>query len=309
MLKFVVKRLAIAIPTLLILVTLSFFLMQAAPGSPFTGDFNMPPEILANLEAKYHLNEPLWKQYAFYLWDLIHGDLGPSFQYKDYTVNELVAQSFPVSMTIGITAFIVTVISGVTLGTIAALKQNSWVDYTIMTFSMVGVVLPSFVIAPLLVLVFAVSLHWLPAGGWNDGSWQNMVLPVSAMAILYMAAIARIMRSSMIETLNSNFIRTAKAKGLPSHYIILKHALKPSMLPIVSYLGPAFVGIITGSVVIETVFGLPGIGQHFVNGALNRDYSLVLGLTIIIGALTILFTAIVDILYGLIDPKIRLGGA
>ncbi len=309
MLKFVVKRLAIAIPTLLILVTLSFFLMQAAPGSPFTGDFNMPPEILANLEAKYHLNEPLWKQYAFYLWDLVHGDLGPSFKYKDYTVNELVAQSFPVSMTIGIAAFIVTVISGVTLGTIAALKQNTWVDYTIMTFSMVGVVLPSFVIAPLLVLVFAVSLQWLPAGGWNDGSWQNMVLPVSAMAILYMAAIARIMRSSMIETLNSNFIRTAKAKGLPSHYIILKHALKPSMLPIVSYLGPAFVGIITGSVVIETVFGLPGIGQHFVNGALNRDYSLVLGLTIIIGALTILFTAIVDILYGLIDPKIRLGGA
>ncbi len=309
MLKFVVKRLAIAIPTLLIQVTLSFFLMQAAPGSPFTGDFNMPPEILANLEAKYHLNEPLWKQYAFYLWDLVHGDLGPSFKYKDYTVNELVAQSFPVSMTIGIAAFIVTVISGVTLGTIAALKQNSWLDYIIMIFSMVGVVLPSFVIAPLLVLAFSVSLHWLPAGGWNDGSWQNMVLPVSAMAILYMAAIARIMRSSMIETLNSNFIRTAKAKGLPTHYIILKHALKPSMLPIVSYLGPAFVGIITGSVVIETVFGLPGIGQHFVNGALNRDYSLVLGLTIIIGALTILFTAIVDILYGLIDPKIRLGGS
>ena len=309
MLKFVVKRLAVAIPTLLILVTLSFFLMQAAPGSPFTGDFNMPPEILANLEAKYHLNEPLWKQYGYYLWDLIHGDLGPSFKYKDYSVNELVGQSFPVSLTIGMAAFIVTVISGVTLGTLAALKQNSWVDYTIMTFSMVGVVLPSFVIAPLLVLVFSVTLQWLPAGGWNNGSWQNMVLPVSAMAILYMAAIARIMRSSMIETLNSNFIRTAKAKGLPSHYIILKHALKPSMLPIVSYLGPAFVGIITGSVVIETVFGLPGIGQHFVNGALNRDYSLVLGLTIIIGALTILFTAIVDILYGLIDPKIRLGGA
>ncbi len=309
MLKFATKRLAIAIPTLLILVTLSFFLMQLAPGSPFTGDFNMPPEILANLEAKYHLNEPLWKQYGYYLWDLLHGDLGPSFKYRDYTVNELVAQSFPVSLTIGAFAFVVTVICGVFLGTIAALKQNSWLDYTIMTFSMVGVVLPSFVIAPLLVLLFSVFLHWLPAGGWNHGSWQNMVLPVLAMAILYMAAIARIMRSSMIETMNSHFIRTAKAKGLPRHQIILKHALKPSMMPIVSYLGPAFVGIITGSVVIETVFGLPGIGQHFVNGALNRDYSLVLGLTIIIGALTILFTAIVDILYGMIDPKIRLGGA
>lgn len=309
MLKFATKRLAIAIPTLLILVTLSFFLMQMAPGSPFTGDFNLPPEILANLEAKYHLDEPLWKQYGYYLWDLLHGDLGPSFKYKDYTVNELVGQSFPVSLTIGMVAFIVTVISGVALGTIAALKQNSWLDYTIMTFSMVGVVLPSFVIAPLLVLLFSVSLQWLPAGGWDNGNWQNMVLPVTAMAILYMAAIARIMRSSMIETMNSHFIRTAKAKGLPRHQIILKHALKPSMLPVVSYLGPAFVGIITGSVVIETVFGLPGIGQHFINGALNRDYSLVLGLTIIIGALTILFTAIVDILYGMIDPKIRLGGA
>ncbi|WP_330926197.1 oligopeptide ABC transporter permease OppB [Candidatus Sororendozoicomonas aggregata] len=309
MLKFATKRLAIAIPTLLILVTLSFFLMQMAPGSPFTGDFNLPPEILANLEAKYHLDEPLWKQYGYYLWDLLHGDLGPSFKYKDYTVNELVGQSFPVSLTIGMVAFIVTVISGVALGTIAALKQNSWLDYTIMTFSMVGVVLPSFVIAPLLVLLFSVSLQWLPAGGWDNGNWQNMVLPVTAMAILYMAAIARIMRSSMIETMNSHFIRTAKAKGLPRHQIILRHALKPSMLPVVSYLGPAFVGIITGSVVIETVFGLPGIGQHFINGALNRDYSLVLGLTIIIGALTILFTAIVDILYGMIDPKIRLGGA
>ncbi|WP_422473171.1 oligopeptide ABC transporter permease OppB [Endozoicomonas sp. ALB032] len=305
---FILKRIGVAIPTLFILVLLSFFLMQMAPGSPFTGDFNMPPEILANLEAKYHLDKPLWQQFAYYLKDLLQGDLGPSFKYKDYTVNELVAQSFPVSLTIGSLAFLFTVIVGVGLGTLAALKQNSWIDYSIMTFSMVGVVLPSFVIAPLMVLIFSISLKWLPAGGWNDGSWQNMILPVAAMGILYVAAIARIMRSSMIETLNSNFIRTARAKGLPKHHMILKHALKPSLLPVVSYLGPAFVGIITGSVVIETVFGLPGMGQHFVNGALNRDYSLVLGLTIIIGSLTILFTAIVDILYGLIDPKIRVGG-
>ncbi|PVZ66339.1 oligopeptide ABC transporter permease OppB [Pelagibaculum spongiae] len=308
MLKFIIKRLAIAIPTLFILVTLSFFLMQAAPGSPFTGDFNMPPEILANLQAKYHLNEPLWKQYLIYIWDLLQGDLGPSFKYKDYSVNELVAQSFPVSLTIGSLAFVLTVICGVSMGTLAALRQNTWVDYFVMTFAMLGVVLPSFVIAPVLVLVFSVSLQWLPAGGWNDGSAANLVLPVIAMAIMYMASIARIMRSSMIETLNSNFIRTCHAKGLPRRYILLRHALKPALLPVVSFLGPAFVGIITGSVVIETVFGLPGIGQHFVNGALNRDYSLVLGLTIIIGALTILFTAIVDILYGLIDPKIRLKG-
>lgn len=306
MLTFILKRLALAIPTLLILVTLSFFLIQMAPGSPFTGDFNMPPEILANLEAKYHLNEPLYRQYFYYLSDLMQGDLGPSLKYQDYSVNELVAQSFPVSLKLGLTAFIVVVVCGVTLGTLAAVRQNTFIDYLVMTFSMTGVVLPSFVIAPLLVLLFAVTLRWLPAGGWNDGSWQNMVLPVASLTIVYIAAVARIMRSSMIETLNSPFIRTARAKGLPARHIVLRHALKPSLLPVLSYLGPAFVGIITGSVVIETVFGLPGIGQHFVNGALNRDYSLVLGLTIIVGTLTILFTTVVDILYGLIDPKIRI---
>ncbi|MCW7555336.1 oligopeptide ABC transporter permease OppB [Endozoicomonas gorgoniicola] len=303
---FILKRLALAIPTLWILVTLSFFLIQAAPGSPFTGDFNMPPQILANLEAKYQLDEPLHRQYFYYLFDLLKGDLGPSFKYQDYSVNELVAQSLPLSIKLGLTAFVVMVTLGVTLGTVAAIRQNTRVDYLVMSFSMTGVVLPSFVIAPLLVLLFAVTLGWLPAGGWNDGSWQNMVLPVASLTTVYIASVARIMRSSMIETLNSPFIRTARAKGLPAHHIVLRHALKPSMLPVVSYLGPAFVGIITGSVVIETVFGLPGIGQHFVNGALNRDYSLVLGLTIIVGALTILFTTLVDILYGLIDPRIRI---
>ena len=279
--------------------------MQSAPGSPFTGDFNLPPEVLANIEAKYHLDKPVWQQYLYYLGDLLRGDLGPSFKYRDYSVNELVAQSFPISLRMGIVAFVFTVIFGMALGTVAALKQNSWIDYTVMSLAMVGVVLPSFVLAPVLVLIFAVKLDWLPAGGWNDGAWQNMVLPVAALAILYMASIARIMRGSMIEVLNAPYIRTAKAKGLPMHRIVLRHALRPAMLPVVAYLGPAFVGIITGSVVIETVFGIPGIGQYFVNGALNRDYSLVLGLTILVGALTILFTAIVDIVYGLIDPRIR----
>ncbi|MTI14428.1 oligopeptide ABC transporter permease OppB [Sansalvadorimonas verongulae] len=305
MLKFIIKRFAIAVPTLLVLITISFFLMQAAPGSPFTGERNLPPEILKNIEAKYNLDKPLYQQYFLYLGNLAKGDLGPSFKYRDYTVNDLLEQSFPVSLKIGSVAFLFTVIIGVTIGTVAALKQNTVLDYIIMALAMTGVVLPSFVIAPLLVLIFAITLHWLPAGGWNGGEWQYMVLPVTAMAIMYMASIARIQRSSMIEVLNSNYIRTARAKGLPWHVIITRHALRPSLLPVVSYLGPAFVGIITGSVVVETVFGLPGIGQHFVNGALNRDYSLVLGLTIIIGALTILFTAIVDILYAVIDPKIR----
>lgn len=308
MFQFTLRRLLLAIPTLFILVTLSFFLMQSAPGSPFTGDFNLPPEILANIEAKYHLDKPVWQQYFYYLKDLMQGDLGPSFKYKDYSVNELVAQSFPVSIKLGAVAFVFTVVFGSALGILAALKQNSWIDYTVMSLAMVGVVLPSFVLAPVLVLIFAVGLQWFPAGGWNDGAWTNMVLPITAMAILYMASIARIMRGSMIEVLHAPYIRTAHAKGLPMKHIILRHALKPAMLPVVSYLGPAFVGIITGSVVIETVFGIPGIGQHFVNGALNRDYSMVLGLTILVGALTILFTAIVDILYGFIDPRIRVEG-
>ncbi|CAM3600673.1 oligopeptide ABC transporter permease OppB [Parendozoicomonas haliclonae] len=305
MLKFIIKRLAVAIPTLLVLITISFFLMQAAPGSPFTGERNLPPEIMKNIEAKYNLDKPLWQQYLYYLRDLSQGDLGPSFKYRDYSVNDLVEQSFPVSLQIGAVAFVLTVLVGVTIGTIAALKQNTFLDYFIMALAMTGVVLPSFVIAPLLVLTFAIGLGWFPAGGWNGGEWQHMVLPVTAMAIMYMASIARIQRGSMIEVLNSNYIRTARAKGLPWRIIITRHAMRPSLLPVVSYLGPAFVGIITGSVVVETVFGLPGIGQHFVNGALNRDYSLVLGLTIIIGSLTILFTAIVDILYAVIDPKIR----
>lgn len=260
---------------------------------------------MANIEAKYHLNDPLWLQYLHYLQQLLQGDFGPSFKYKDYTINELLAQALPLSVELGIYAFIVAVTLGVTAGIIAALKQNSVFDYTLMTFAMVGVAVPSFVKAPLLVLIFAVTLKWLPAGSWNDGALPNIILPVTALSAGYIASIARIMRGSMIETMNSQFIRTARAKGLPMRHIVIKHALRPAMLPVISYLGPAFVGIITGSIVIETIFGLPGIGQLFVNGALNRDYSLVLSLTILVGVLTIVFNAVVDILYALIDPKIK----
>lgn len=305
MLKFIFRRLLEAIPTLLVLITVSFFMMRLAPGSPFTGERSLPPEVLANIEAKYHLNEPLYSQYFRYLGQLAQGDFGPSFKYKDFSVNDLVSQAFPVSLEIGIYAFTLALILGVTAGVIAALKQNTVLDYTVMGFAMTGVVIPSFVIAPLLVLLFSLGLKLLPAGGWNDGSLINMVLPVSALAIAYIASIARITRGSMIEVLHSNFIRTARAKGLPLRRIVLRHALKPAMLPVISYLGPAFVGIITGSIVIETIFGLPGIGRLFVNGALNRDYSMVLSLTILVGTLTILFNAIVDILYAFIDPKIR----
>ena len=305
MLKFIFKRLLEALPTLFILITFSFFLMRLAPGSPFTSERAYPPEVMANIEAKYNLNEPLYKQYFLYLENLSQGDFGPSFKYKDQSVNDLIASAFPVSLKLGMVAFAFAVVLGVTAGTLAALNQNSRWDYILMSFSMLGVIMPSFVFAPVLVLIFAIYLGWLPAGGWNGGSAMYMILPVASLTIAYVAGIARIMRGSMIEVLHSNFIRTAKAKGLSTSRIILKHALRPALLPVITYLGPAFVGIITGSMVIESVFGLPGMGLLFVNGALNRDYSLVLSLTILVGTLTILFNAIVDILYAIIDPKIR----
>ena len=305
MLRFIAKRVLEAIPILFILITVSFFLMRFAPGNPFTAEIAMTPEVMANIEAKYGFNKPVHEQYFNYLGSLLQGDLGPSFKYKDFSVNELVAQALPVSVKIGLFAFIVAVTFGVCFGAIAALRQNTWLDYTIMTSAMAGVVIPSFVLAPLLVLIFAIWLEWLPAGGWHNGAAQYVVLPVLGMSLYYIASISRIMRGSMIEVLSSNFIRTAKAKGLSMPYIIVRHALRPAILPVLSYLGPALVGIITGSVVIETIFGLPGIGQLFVNGALNRDYSMVLGLTILVGALTISFNAIVDILYAVVDPKIR----
>ena len=305
MLKLIFKRLLEAIPTLFVSVTISFFMMHLAPGSPFTSERGYPPEVMANIEAKYHLNEPLTTQYMSYWKSLAQGDLGPSFKYKDYSVNELLAQAFPVSVKLGLYAFILALVLGVTFGVIAALRQNSWLDYLLMTFSMTGVVIPSFVTAPILILLFAVTLRWLPGGGWNNGAFNNMILPTVALALVYLAGIARIMRGSMIEVMNSQFIRTARAKGLPMRVIVWKHALRPALLPVISYLGPAFVGIITGSIVIETIFGLPGIGQLFVNGALNRDYGMVLSLTILMGILTIAFNAIVDLLYAVIDPKIR----
>ena len=305
MLKFIFKRILAAIPTMLVLITVSFFMMRLAPGSPFTGAKNMSPEVLANIEAKYHLNDPMWLQYFHYIKQLAMGDLGPSFKYKDFSVNELLAQALPVSVEIGFYAFVIAAVCGMTLGIIAALRRNTWIDYTLMTLAMTGVVVPSFVKAPIMVRVFAVILKWFPAGGWSDGAFMNLVLPVTALSISYISSISRITRGAMIEVMHSPYIRTARAKGLSMSSIVLRHALRPALLPIVSYLGPAFVGIITGAIVIETIFGLPGIGQLFVNGALNRDYGMILGLTILVGVLAIVFNAILDILYALIDPKIR----
>lgn len=305
MLKFIIQRVLVAIPTLLILISISFILVHSAPGSPFTDDRDISPELMKNIEAKYHLDKPLYVQYVYYLKDVVSWDFGPSFKYKDFTINELVNASFAVSVKIGFWAFVLAIVVGVSCGIAGALNQNTKIDYAVMSFAMVGVAIPNFVLGPILVVIFAIYYKVLPGGGWNGGNIEYIILPVIAMSFRYIASIARIMRASMIEVLNSNFIRTAKAKGMASKYIIIHHALRPAILPVVSYMGPAFVGIITGSVVIETIFGLPGIGQLFVNGALNRDYNMVLTLTIIVGGLMILFNTIVDILYVVIDPKIK----
>ncbi|WP_339805981.1 oligopeptide ABC transporter permease OppB [uncultured Marinobacter sp.] len=305
MIRFIIRRLMVAVPTVIALITVSFVLMHAAPGGPLTDERAVPEAVMKNIEAKYNLDKPLWQQYFIYVGNVVQGDLGPSFRYKDYTVNELIASSFPRSAYIGAWSFLFVVVFGIAFGVLAALKQNRWPDYTVMTAAMTGVVFPNFVMAPLLVLLFAVTLRWLPAGGWEGGQVEYIVLPIIAMATSYIAQVARITRSSMIEVMRSPFIRTARAKGIPRHSIVWRHALKPALIPVVSYLGPAFVGIITGSVIIDQVFSTGGIGQHFVNGAINRDYSLILGVTILVGVLTILFNAVVDILYTWLDPRVR----
>lgn len=302
--RHVVLRLLGVLPTLLILVTVVFFLIRIAPGGPFDAEKALPPEIEANLNAKYHLDEPLLQQYARYLGQILLFDFGPSFQYKDWTVNELIAEGFPVSLTVGGLAMLLAFFGGTLIGIAAALRQNSPADYGIMGVAMLGVSIPNFVIAPLLILVFAVHAGWLPAGGW-DWSLQRMVLPVVTLALPVVAYVARLTRGSMIEVLHSNFIRTARAKGLPERVVIRRHALKPALLPVISYMGPATAGLITGSVVIERIYAIPGLGSHFVQGALNRDYTLVMGVVIFYGFLIILLNFLVDLLYAWLNPKIR----
>ena len=297
-------RLLGLIPTMLVLITIAFFLIRAAPGGPFDSEKVLPPEIRANLDAKYHLDEPLVQQYFRYLGQIVSGDFGPSFQYKDWTVNELIAQGFPVSATVGGLAILLAFFAGSLIGILAALKQNTAVDYSVMGVAMLGISIPNFVVAPLLILGVAIYAGWLPAGGW-DWSWQRMVLPVITLALPAIAYIARLTRGSMIEVLHSNYIRTARAKGLPERIVIFRHALKPAILPVISYLGPATAALLTGSVVIERIYSIPGLGSYFVQGALNRDYTLVMGVVVFYGLIIILLNFIVDLLYAWLNPRIR----
>jgi len=306
MLRFIIRRLLIAVPTLLILVVISFLLMQLAPGGPFTSERPLPPQVLANIQAKYGLDQPLYVQLWTYVRDIVlHFDFGPSYQYKDRTVNDIIASGFPITLKYGSISFLVAVLVGVTFGVVAAIRHNSRLDYAAVGITFAAQSLPNFVMAPILIIVFTWWLGWLPGGGWNGGQWQYLVMPVIALSTSYFASIARITRSSMLEVLNSNFIRTARAKGLPERTIIWRHAMKPTMMPVVSYLGPAFVGMITGSVIIDQYFSTGGIGRSFVQAALNRDYSVMMGLTILYGGLTILFNLVADVVYAWLDPKIR----
>lgn len=305
MLALAARRLATALPTLLVIVVASFLLMRVAPGGPFDGERALTPEVRASLEATYGLDAPLHVQLGRYLAGLARGDFGPSLVYRDFTVGDLIAEGLPVSLTLGGLALLVASLVGVPAGAWAAYRRAGRVDRAVQSLSMAGIVLPTFVTAPILVLVFGLWLGWLPVSGWEDGAAANLVLPVLALSLPTMAAVARLTRGAMLDTLAQDFIRTARAKGLDAATILRRHALSPSLLPVVSYLGPAAAGLLTGSVVVETVFALPGLGRYFVQGALNRDYPLVLGVVVLYAALVILFNLLADLAYGWLDPRTR----
>ena len=305
MLRYALLRLLGAIPTLLLVIVLAFFMVHAAPGGPFDDERVLPPETAAALAEAYNLDEPLHRQFFNYVSGLARGDLGPSYRYRDYTVGELIGNAFPVSLKLGAMAMLLATVAGIAAGSFAAIRRNTVVDRVVMTLAMTGISIPVFVVAPVLVLLFAVKLQWLPAGWSGNDSVARFVLPVIALALPQIAYIARLTRASMIDVLASDFIRTARAQGLGASAIVRYHALKPALLPVLSYMGPAIAAILTGSVVVEEIFGIPGLGQFFVRGALNRDYTLVLGIVVFYATLVVLLNLVVDVLYGVIDPRVR----
>jgi oligopeptide transport system permease protein len=302
--RFLLRRLLVAIPTLFVIIAISFFMIRIAPGGPFSANRKATPEVMANLERAYHLDEPLPVQFGRYLWGVMQLDFGPSFKYRDYTVSELIFRGFPISFEIGIWAIGIAALVGILLGTIAALKQNTVIDYGVMGLGMMGIALPTYIMGPAWQLLFALTLHWLPVAGW-DGGWQHKVLPILTLALPSIAYIARLTRGSMIESLRSNHVRTARAKGLGMRRVVMRHALLGGLLPTIAFLGPATAGIVTGSVVVERVFSIPGIGRYFVEAASNRDYTLVMGTVIFYGILIIIANLVVDLTYAFVDPKVR----
>lgn len=305
MFAYALRRVLALLPTLLVIVTLSFFVIRLAPGGPFDEEQTLPPEIKANLEAAYGLDRPLIVQYARYLGRLVRGDFGPSLRFRDFGVTELIQQGLPISLTLGVAAIALALLAGIPLGTLAALRRNTALEHGIMGIAVLGIALPAFVLGPLFALLFGLHLHWLPVAGWEAGEPRYLVLPVVTLALPVIAYVARLTRGSLLEVLRSDFVRTARAKGLGEAAVIWRHALRPALLPVVSYLGPATAFVVTGSLVVETVFALPGTGRYLVQGAINRDYALVMGMIVVYGSLTLLCNLIADLLYGWFDPRVR----
>lgn len=305
MITYVIKRILGAVPTLLILMTLTFFIMKVVPGGPFDQERALPPEVQANLDAKYHFDEPVWKQYMRYLGDLAKGDLGPSYRYMGgRTVNEIIKETLPVSAEIGFFAIILAVVVGIPIGVMSAAKKNTWLDFSAMFLAIAGVSLPNFLVASFLILIFSVYLGWLPPALWED--WHSLVLPVITLAVRPIALIARLTRASVIETLHTDYVRTAESKGLDSRTVLFKHALRNALVPVVTLLGPLVAAVITGSFVVEMIFALPGLGKHFVGAVIDRDYTLIMGVTLVYGIIVVGCNLIVDVLYVWLDPRIRI---
>jgi oligopeptide transport system permease protein len=305
MLTYVLRRVLTIIPVALITITACFFILRVAPGGPFDGERALPAQILQNLKAAYDLDQPLIMQYLRYVGRLLQGDFGPSMVVQDFTVSELLSLGLPFSLMLGFIAFVIATTIGIFAGAIAAVNQNKWPDYMLVLIVMIGVVIPNFLMGHLLQLAFGVYLRWLPAGGWQPGSFMHLVLPVTVLAWPHAARISRLMRGSMIEVLGTNYIRTAKAKGIGQRLVLARHAIKPALLPVVSYLGPGLSYLLTGSLVVEQIFGLPGIGKYFINAALNRDYGLVLGTVILYMLIIVTLNLVVDIVYAWLDPRVR----
>lgn len=303
MLNYTLKRLLTAIPTLFVVITLTFFLMRVAPGGPFDEERPLAPAVLENIRASYGLDKPLIEQYWTYMGNLVQGDLGPSFVYRDKRVHEVLGEGLPISMSLGATALMLALFVGGFLGTVAALNQNKRTDMAIVTFATFGITVPNYVLAPILTLIFALTFDLLPATGW--GTPQQLILPVLSLALPQIAIVTRLMRGSMLEALRSDHVRTARAYGLPLTSVVGKHAMRSALLPVVSYLGPAAAALLTGSIVVEQIFNLPGIGRYFVSSALNRDYTMVMGAVIIVATLVLIFNLIVDLLYSVLDPRVR----
>ncbi len=304
MLNYVLRRLASTIPTLFLVITIAFFLIRLAPGGPFDLEQPLEAKVMENLRRIYQLDQPLWQQYASYLGALLKGDLGPSFYYRDFSVADLFAKALPISIRLGATALTLALLIGLALGSIAALRQNSLIDNTVVGIATFGLTVPTFVTAPLLQIVLGLWLNWLPVGGWNDGALSNTILPIVVLALPQIAVIARLTRAAMIEALRAPHIRTLRAQGLGQRTIIT-HALRSACLPVVSYLGPAAAALLTGSIVVETIFGIPGVGRYFIEGALNRDYTLVMGTVVLVAVFVILFNLAADIAYAILDPRVR----